>query len=259
MAPATAAASPRRHDAYVIDARLALSAGGLLLCLQLARENDVWLTRRFWKMVDDAYYYQGLPAGELSAELEAPGAEAAGGMVDGLMLWNTAWMNGALNGVFHWIGDARRESALPDRTPPGILGHFERLLGALDGDMMEPFAPAEPIRRCGQEAVALAASLSAEMPTILTVAEADAAPPLCLDMDAERIAPQQRPPQRCEAAGPRALKRAIAFGARICAVDVHAPYALLALEGDPSVDAGEPAAGRSGLWRGARMIWWPLS
>jgi hypothetical protein len=259
MAPATAAAAPHRHDAYVIDARLALSAGGLLLCLQLARENDVWLTRRFWKMVDDAYYYHGLPQGALATELEAPDAEAADGMIDGLMLWNTAWMNGALNGVFHWIGDARRESALPDRTPPGILGHFERLLAELDGDLMESFAPAEPIRRCGQEAVALAASLAAEMPTILTVAGADATPPLCQDMEAERIAPLRRAPQPCEAAGPRALKRAIASGARICAVDVHAPFALLGLDSDQAADGGDAAAARRGLWHGSRMIWWTMS
>src|SRR5882757_9872396 len=103
----------RAADAFstcIIDARLALAPGGLLLALQLARIIPCWLTRRFWELVDGAYFYRSYP-GELAPDSDDDAGVDA--VIDALVTWHTAWLNGGLDGSSHGIGDARRESALP--------------------------------------------------------------------------------------------------------------------------------------------------
>ena len=53
----------------IIDARLALAPGGLVLALQLSRIVPCWLTRRFWELVDGAYFYRSYP-GELVSDCD---------------------------------------------------------------------------------------------------------------------------------------------------------------------------------------------
>src|SRR3954467_2518489 len=104
------ASAADRVATCIVDARLARAPGGLVLALQLARAGPVWLTRRFWALVDGAYFYRRYPE-----ELVPQPASGCGGdaVIEALMLWHTAWLNGLLDGAFFWIGDARRESALP--------------------------------------------------------------------------------------------------------------------------------------------------
>ena len=55
------ASAADRVATCILDARLALAPGGLVLALQLARAGPVWLTRRFWALVDGAYFYRRYP------------------------------------------------------------------------------------------------------------------------------------------------------------------------------------------------------
>ena len=55
------ASAADRVATCIVDARLALAPGGLVLALQLARAGPVWLTRRFWALVDGAYFYRRYP------------------------------------------------------------------------------------------------------------------------------------------------------------------------------------------------------
>ncbi len=41
-----------------------------------------------------------------------------------------AWLYGALDGLFFWIGDARRESALPTNWNSDVIARYERLSAA---------------------------------------------------------------------------------------------------------------------------------
>ena len=92
------ASAADRVATCIVDARLALAPGGLVLALQLARAGPVWLTRRFWALVDGAYFYRRYPE-ELvprsaDTKSDTKHADACGGdaVVEALMLWHTAWL-----------------------------------------------------------------------------------------------------------------------------------------------------------------------
>jgi len=70
--------------------------------------------------------------------------------------WHTAWLNGGLEGSFHWIGDARRESALPIHCCGEVISRYERLAESFPA-ADEAERAVEPLALCGQEAFALAA------------------------------------------------------------------------------------------------------
>jgi len=152
----------------IIDARLALAPGGLVLALQLSRIIPCWLTRRFWELVDGAYFYRSYP-GELAADGDDDSGVDA--IVDALVTWHTAWLNGGLEGSFHWIGDARRESALPIHCCGEVISRYERLAESFPA-ANEAERAVEPLALCGQEAFALAAALTVDAPIILTVVPA---------------------------------------------------------------------------------------
>ena len=137
---------------------------------QLAR-RPVWLTRRFSALVDDAYFYRRYPEELVSQPASACGGDA---VIEALMLWHTAWLNGLLDGAFFWIGDARRESALPINWNGDVIARYERLSEALSTMPCEQATLSiDPLTACGQEAFALAAALTVDAPIILTTAHAD--------------------------------------------------------------------------------------
>jgi hypothetical protein len=158
--------SADRLSPRIVDARLALAPGGLVFAVQLARMAPVWLTRTFWSLVDGAYFYRSYPE-----ELSTEDAEGTADIIETLMLWHAAWLNGALDGSFLCIGDARRESVLPLNWNSDIVTCYERLTEAFaaGADGHGPL-PLDPLTACGREAVALAAALTADAPIMLTVA-----------------------------------------------------------------------------------------
>src|SRR5258707_1831311 len=112
----------------IVDAGLTLAPGGLVLALQLSRIIPCWLTRRLWELVDGVYFYRSYP-GELVADCDDDSGVDA--VVDALVTWHTAWLNGGLEGSFHWIGDARRESALPIHCCGAGISRYARLAETL--------------------------------------------------------------------------------------------------------------------------------
>ena len=114
-----------RLSGCIVDARLALAPGGLVFALRLAHVGPVWLTRRFWSLIDGAYFYRSYPD-----ELAPHRGHSAAATVEALVLWHTAWLHGALDGLFFWIGDARRESALPTNWSSDVISRYERLSAA---------------------------------------------------------------------------------------------------------------------------------
>ena len=143
--------------------------------MRLARVGPVWLTRRFWSLIDGAYFYRSYPE-----ELAPDRGNSAAATVEALVLWHTAWLHGALDGLFFWIGDARRESALPTNWSSDVISRYERLCAAFPvvngGETAAP--PVEPLTACGQEAFALAAALTTDAPIILTASQQHGQPPL---------------------------------------------------------------------------------
>jgi hypothetical protein len=262
-----------RLSSCIVDARLALAPGGLVLALQLARIVPVWLTRRFWTLIDGAYFYRTYPE-ELVPEHGGNGGRAA--VLEGLTLWHAAWLNGTLDGAFFWIGDARRESALPINWNSDLIARYERLSAAFSslpgGQTTQSIAP---LTACGQEAFALAAALTVDAPIILTAAHDGRGqpPPICCE--AARIARIDVHGPRDWKAGPNWTDRIVPdkvrplmsqlgqLGTRIAVIYTLAPGAV-SLSPPPPVDeiADADRAERScdrWPWSSAHIYWHELS
>src|SRR5262245_2861942 len=264
------ARTAERPTTCIIDARLALAPGGIVLASQLGRIGKACLTRRFWTMVDGAYFYHSYPD-----ELISGSAAEGPGILEALMLWHAAWLNGALDGVFFWIGDARRESALPTDWDCDVIRRYERLSEAFPAASGAE-AAAEPLAACGQEAFALASGLNADAPIILPRLHDDRrqAPLICREAAAiARIdvhGPDDWDPdpvwvERLVAPPIRPLIDQLeCLGTRIAVVHTLAPGAI-SLAVTPPVDepgaddeAGEPDRADRGLdrrpWRNAHVF-----
>jgi hypothetical protein len=256
-----------RFSTCILDARLALAPGGLVLAVQLARMAPLWLTRRFWTLVDGAYFYRDYPEELLPEKRE----DSDGGVtIDALMLWHRAWLNGALDGVFFWIGDARRESALPMNWNSEIINRYERLSETFPASDRKDCA-ADPLTECGQEAFALAAALTAEAPIILTMLHKGNEPLICgeaaesgqlsiygpVDWNPGAKSADRLVPDRISLL----IRQLAHVGTRVAAVHTVAPAAVslpARALADDTVDAERPVHDRR-AWIGAHVFWHELS
>jgi hypothetical protein len=266
-------ASADRVATSIVDARLALAPGGLVLALQLARAGPVWLTRRFWALVDGAYFYRRYPEELVSQPASACGGDA---VIEALMLWHTAWLNGLLDGAFFWIGDARRESALPINWNGDVIARYERLSEALSTMPCEQATLSiDPLTACGQEAFALAAALTVDAPIILTTAHADREQPPLICCEAAGIAnikvhgpPEWEPDadwsERIVPGNVRPLMSQLGhLRTRIAAVHTFAPCAVSLSPRPPADDTGdgeraEPLS-EQWPWSSVHIFWHELS
>lgn len=108
--------------ALIIDGDLALSRWGLLLAARLADSGPVWLPRSLWPLIDSDWLYRDEPD-----RLGLRGEEAAEALSD----WHAAWQGNRLKGAFHWLGDLRHESNLPEGADEHLLQRFEAALARL--------------------------------------------------------------------------------------------------------------------------------
>ena len=260
-----------RLSACIVDARLALAPGGLVFALRLARVGPVWLTRRFWSLIDGAYFYRSYPE-----ELAPDRGNSAPATVEALVLWHTAWLHGALDGLFFWIGDARRESALPTNWSSDVISRYERLCAAFPvvngGETAAP--PVEPLTACGQEAFALAAALTTDAPIILTASQQHGQPPLiCTEAAAIAHIDVHGPTEWTRDASwvdrivPPRIKALVDqleyLGTGIAAVHTLAPAAMSLPLSPPDDDTGEidrsDGNDDRSPWRSAHAFWHQLS
>jgi hypothetical protein len=258
-----------RLSPCILDARLALAPGGLVLAVQLSQMSPLWLTRRFWSLVDGAYFYRDYPEELLPDKHENGDREV---MIDALMLWHTAWLNGALDGVFFWIGDARRESALPMNWNSEIIARYERLSEAFPDSDRKQHA-ADPLTACGQEAFALAAALTAESPIILSVLHKGDEPLICGEAaELARLSihgpvdwnPGAKWVDRLVPERIRPLVGQLAHvGTRVAAIHTFAPAAVSLPARAPSDETAEAGRGETmpdrRPWLDARLFWHELS
>jgi hypothetical protein len=260
-----------RLSACIVDARLALAPGGLIFALRLAHVGPVWLTRRFWSLIDGAYFYRSYPE-----ELAPNRGKSAAATVEALVLWHNAWLYGALDGLFFWIGDARRESALPTNWSSDVITRYERLSAAFPvvngGETAAP--PVEPLTACGQEAFALAAALTTDAPIILTASQQHGQPPL-ICTEAAAIAhidvhgptewtPDSRWADRIVPLRIKPLVDQLEYlGTHIAAVHTLAPAAMSLPPSPPDDDTGEVDRSDGNddrsPWPSAHAFWHQLS
>ena len=256
--------------ACVLDAELALSPAGLLLATRMAREWPIWLVRSMWPMIDSDQLYRRCPR-----IISGPGEpqEDVDALIKALGDWHAAWLGNRVKGCFHWLGDLRRESAIPEDADENLLVRFEALVGGrLRGDRRDEDDAVEGWlwrRTCAGEALALAAALQTR-PTIVLAAAAKGARPTTVALW-EEFTRTECPPRDVAGAPPVALPASLRVGllplldhgARLAAIHVVAPRALALPWGtggevlwgaaDPGFpDPEEPAPDP---WDGARLAW----
>jgi hypothetical protein len=250
----------QRAPVCILDARLALAPGGLLLALKLARATELWLTREFWSLIDSVFVF---------ARAHPPAAMRE------LWLWHTAWLAGRLQGAFHWIGDARRESVLPEGADPDLLAQFEQLDAALLESMTAHNGSLQGLLSdCARQSIALAAALGPQAPIILTLAgdHAGHEPPLLADAtslglkavrevtDHEEIALLSD--GFCQLPGRAVLTQARLAGPPLLAVHLIAHNAVALAPAQDGIDLAEDeldAAPACSPWQDALLYWHRLA
>jgi len=252
--------------ACVLDAELALSPFGLLLALRLAQEWRVWLARSLWPMIDSYRLFDTRP--HLVMEPGEPSRDEVEPLLTALGDWHQAWLGARINGRFHWIGDHRHESDLPEDADEFLPQRFEMMAEALIGDEATDDAHWSWRRTCGFEALALAGALSPRPTLILTHLRPGEREPRLVSLWQERDGRHCRP-LGLNGVPPISLPPWIKIGLppllgeelTLCAVHVAAPRAPVlpyVLGGDDlwSSEAGDGTpADAPDPWDGAMLAW----
>jgi hypothetical protein len=251
--------------ACVLDAGLALSAGGLLFAIRLAREWPVWLVRSMWPMIDSDQLYRERP-GLLAANDES--SDAVGSLIEALGDWHAAWQRNTIRDI-HWPGDNRHESDFPDDVDAGLLPRFEFLAGHLISQLngKAEIGPHWSWRHtCACEALALAAALQTRPTIVLVELEPDRAPLVvriweaftgraCPAHEFSNVTPIVLP-DRLRIGLPSVLMG----GLELAAVHVTAPRALSLVPEEPDglweneIELNAPAK-LGEAWDGAMLLW----
>jgi len=260
----------QRSISVVIDASFAFSPLGLLATMRLARVADVWLPRALRGILDNDALYRSCPT-KLGAHWlpRASRIELLERMAGALASWQQAWTYGRLSTRVHWIGEARYESAMPDRGDGTMLPRFETCCAALDTRLAyRQGATPSPLDDCARDTLALACALQPEPVLILAACPGqDDEPTLCgylaeADIPARRIPHPVANPSLHGLAD--ALMPVIATGQSIAVLHLVAPGALTLPdcwgEDEWSLDelAGQDDA-QPNLWDGALMLWEPVA
>jgi hypothetical protein len=146
----------RRRARCVLDPHLALSRDGPGLAKRLAPFAEQWVGPEFFNVLDSTSLYLEEP--EL---LVWPDTDAAmiAAVPEVLQAW--AQLRDESNGCLSWIGDALRESSLPEAVDDAIVARWELASRMLDLRLPRTIEATGPLVAATRDAAALCAVLPA--------------------------------------------------------------------------------------------------
>jgi hypothetical protein len=146
----------RRRSRCVFDPHLLLSRDGPVLAKRLAPFAEQWVGPEFFNVLDSASLYLEEPELLIWPNSDA---EAIAAVPEVLHAW--AQLRDASDGCLSWIGDALRESSLPDAIDDAIVGRWEIASRALDQRLPRTIEATGPLVAATRDAAALCAVLPA--------------------------------------------------------------------------------------------------
>jgi hypothetical protein len=166
----------RRRARCVLDPHLALSREGPVLAKRLAPFAEQWVGPEFFNVLDSASLY-----------LEEPGllvwpctdAEMISAVPEVLQAW--ARLRDEANGCLSWIGDALRESSLPDAIDDAIVTRWEIASRTLDQRLPKTPDATGPMVAATRDAAALCAVLPTAR--MISRSEYGAPPTVCRELE----------------------------------------------------------------------------
>ena len=144
----------RRRRRCVLDPNLALSRDGAMLARLLAPYAEQWVGTEFFNVLDSATLYQREP--EL---LVWPGNDKAAIAEVPEVLRDWTRLRDEAGRYLNWVGDALRESRLPEEIDETVLSRWESASRALDLRMPKAIEATGPLIAAMRDAAALCAVL----------------------------------------------------------------------------------------------------
>lgn len=259
-----------RRRSVVLDPGLALSLHGAPIAARLGRVADLWIVPELWHILDNVALSQG--------HCRSPDEGTALGyaqrdMALSVRLWERLRSESDLNNsAFFWIGDALRESRLPETAAPGLLQNCEILAQSFDARGHHARAGVrQPLWPATRDALALSVVLGSGL--ILTQLAGDGAPPaLCrmldecavrstaIDADQGLAAREREQLRRMVAAC--GLAKFVFAGLNLAVLQLLVPrYVPFSVPAEPDglPDLEDlPLAVSAALWDDAQGFWYPL-
>ena len=162
----------RRRSRCVLDPHLALSRDGPLLAKRLAPFAEQWVGPEFFNVLDTAPIYEDEPELLIWPDTDAAALAA---VPEVLQAW--ARLRDESSGCLSWIGDALRESSLPDAIDESIISRWESASRALDLRLPKVIEASGPLVAATRDAAALCAVLPASR--LLARGAGDQPPTIC--------------------------------------------------------------------------------
>ena len=258
-----------RRQSIVLDPGLALSLHGAPIAARLGRVADLWVVPELWHILDNVALSE---RHRRAFDPERSLGHAPGDMALSVRLWERLRSESDLNnGAFFWIGDALRESRLPETAPPGLLQNCEILAQSFDTRGHATRAGSHsPLWPATRDALALSVVLGTGL--VLTHLDADGAPALTRMLDecavrstpidaGDGVAAREREQLRRMAAA-CGLAKFVFAGLNLAVLQLLVPrYVPFSVPAEPDglPDLEDlPLAVSATLWDDAQGFWYPL-
>jgi hypothetical protein len=259
-----------RRRSIVLDPALALSLHGAPIAARLGRAADLWIVPELWHILDNV----ALSQGHRRARDEGTGlGHSLRDMALSVRLWERLRSESDLNsGAFFWIGDALRESRLPEAAAPGLLQNCEILAQSFDARGHRACAGLHmPLWPASRDALALSVVLGTGVvlthlgsdggePALCGMLEECAVPCARIDAGEGMAAREREQLQRMAAAC--GLAKFVYAGIDLAVLQLLVPrYAPFTVPAEPDglPDLEDlPLAVSADMWDDARGFWYPL-
>ena len=144
----------KRRSRCVLDPNLALSPGGASLARLLAPYVELWVGPEIFNVIDSATLYQREP--EL---LIWPGTDQTEVAAVPEVLRDWVQLREEAGRYLYWVGDALRESFLPEDFDESLLSRWEAASRTLDSRLPQAMEATGPLIAAMRDAAALCAVL----------------------------------------------------------------------------------------------------